>query len=67
MSQYKGGADDVVESKYDAENLLLIKILKCFQTYGMSGSDRLGCFQKSIDSTEKLSLIVSFVITRPNM
>lgn len=40
--------------KYDAENLLDIKILKSFQTYGMSGLGRLSSFQKSIYSIEKL-------------
>lgn len=40
--------------KYDAENLLDIKIPKSFQTYGMSGLGRLSSFQKSIYSIEKL-------------
>jgi hypothetical protein len=40
--------------KYDAEKLLDIKILKSFETYGMSGLGRLCSFQKSIYSIEKL-------------
>jgi hypothetical protein len=46
---------NIAERKYDAEKLLDIKILKSFETYGMSGLGRLCSFQKSIYSIGKLS------------
>ena len=35
-------------SKCNSKNSLVIKILKTFQIYGMSGLGRISCFQKRI-------------------